>query len=111
MQILNHLWCAAGASWERKKGLAGEGPMQGTLQLGSSTQTWKDLLGEVDVGRWQLIYRWVGLLLCCYCAVDAKDSQGCFAHLLLSCAGNFHLCDVKQHVLTARNNSAANADP
>lgn len=43
--------------WGRRNVAAGGGPMQGPLQLGSTTQAWKDALGDADVGRWQLIYR------------------------------------------------------
>ena len=33
------------------------GQVQGPLQLSSTAKAWKEALGEVDVGRWDLIYR------------------------------------------------------
>ncbi len=33
------------------------GQVEGPLQLSSTAQAWKDGLGDVDVGKWDLIYR------------------------------------------------------
>lgn len=33
------------------------GQVQGPLQLSSTAMAWKEALGEVDVGKWDLIYR------------------------------------------------------
>lgn len=33
------------------------GQVQGPLQLSSTAMAWREALGEVDVGKWDLIYR------------------------------------------------------
>lgn len=42
--------------WQRE-GHGVLGQVQGPLQLSNTARAWKEALGEVDVGKWDLIYR------------------------------------------------------
>lgn len=41
----------------------GAGQVEGPLQLSSTAQAWKDGLGDADVGKWDLIYRYAYKIL------------------------------------------------
>ena len=42
---------------QRREGHGIVAQVQGPLQLSSTARAWKEALGEVDVGKWDLIYR------------------------------------------------------
>lgn len=51
------------------------GQVQGPLQLSSTATAWKEALGEVDVGKWDLIYRQGPV----YCLSNALCDALCIA--------------------------------
>ena len=46
-----------GAPARAGQGTVAAGLVAGPLQLSSTSQAWKDGLGDADVGKWDLIYR------------------------------------------------------
>lgn len=49
--------CRGGDASSKGAGEVGAGRVQGPLQLSSTAKAWREGLGDVDVGRWDLIYR------------------------------------------------------
>jgi len=79
-------------SGEGKRGLGRShsrvvGQVEGPLQLSSTAQAWKDGLGDVDVGKWDLIYR---------CAPCACSFFGSCCHALHCCKAGFRTCSKTQ---------------
>ena len=77
-------------SREGKRGLGRShsrvvGQVEGPLQLSSTAQAWKDGLGDVDVGKWDLIYR------CARCACSYFGSRYCALHC---CKADFRTCSM-----------------
>ena len=61
------------------------GQVEGPLQLSSAAQAWKDGLGDVDVGKWDLIYR---------CAPYACPYFGSCYCALHCCKAGFRTCSM-----------------
>lgn len=77
------------------------GQVQGPLQLSSTAMAWKEALGEVDVGKWDLIYRqapvdclfnaWCDALCSClYIVVSNMPYNTPCNHNAMPCAGVLH---------------------
>ena len=60
--------------WQRA-GHGDVGQVQGPLQLSSTAMAWKEALGDADVGKWDLIYRYHS---------EPRPMQGCFVAISLS---------------------------
>ena len=63
------------------------GQVEGPLQLSSTAQAWKDGVGDVDVGKWDLIYR------CAPCACPCFGSR---CRALHCCKAHFRACSMVQ---------------